>query len=249
MSQDHAVLFHSKLSAYLNLGLLDPLDLARRAEQAYLDEKVEINNTEGFIRQVVGWREYMVWQYQRLMPGLAEGNAFDAQRKLPEFFWTGETTMNCLKNVLTRVLKDGYAHHIERLMLLANFCTLAGIRPQVVLDWFTSAFIDAYDWVMVPNVIGMGLYADGGRIGTKPYVASANYVNKMSDYCGGCHYGKNQRTGEGACPFNFLYWGFLLQHEEKLRENPRMARMLYNLKYLDEEERKKVSEAVGRFLA
>lgn len=248
MSKEYALLYHSGLSPYINLGLLDPLDLARRAEHAYLEGRVAINNAEGFIRQVIGWREYMVWQYKRLMPELAEGNTFDAQRALPEFFWTGETDMNCLRHVLARCLKEGYAHHIERLMLLSNFCTLAGLRPKAVLGWFQSAFIDAYDWVMVPNVIGMGLYADGGRIGTKPYIASANYINKMGDFCKDCQYKHTQRTGEEACPFNFLYWGFLLQHENYLRENPRMARMLYNLKYLDEEERKRVREAVERFL-
>lgn len=248
MSRDYAVLYHSKLSPYLNLGLLNPLDLAQRAEEAYLEGRVEINNAEGFIRQVVGWREYMYWQYKRLMPELAEGNIFDADRPLPEFFWTGETDLNCLKHVLARAIKDGYAHHIERLMLLSNFCTLAGIAPKEVLDWFQSAFIDAYDWVMVPNVIGMGLYADDGKIGTKPYIASANYINKMGDYCKSCRYKHTQRTGEDACPFNFLYWGFLLQHEKQLRENSRMARMLYNLKYLDEEERKAVREEVENFL-
>ena len=157
--------------------------------------------------------------------------------------------MNCLQHVLARVRQEGYAHHIERLMLLSNFCTLAGIQPQAVLDWFQAVFIDAYDWVMVPNVIGMGLYADGGRIGTKPYIASANYINKMGDYCKACRYHHTQRTGENACPFNFLYWGFLIQHEARLRKNPRMARMLYNLKYLDEAERKSVQWEVERFLS
>lgn len=248
MSQDHTVLYHSKLSLCINIGLLDPLDLAQRAEVAYREDRVTINNAEGFIRQVVGWREYMFWQYRRLMPDLAAGNTFEAQGPLPDFFWTGETEMNCLKHVLARVLNDGYAHHIERLMILSNFCLLSGIEPQAVLDWFQTVFIDAYDWVMVPNVIGMGLYADGGQIGTKPYIASANYINKMSDYCQTCRYDHNQRTGDDACPFNYLYWGCLLQHENQLRENPRMARMLYNLKYLDETEREKVRDAVEGFL-
>jgi deoxyribodipyrimidine photolyase-related protein len=248
MSKKHTLLYHSKLSPYLNLGLLDPLDLARRAEEAYREGRVTINNAEGFIRQVIGWREYMVWQYQRLMPKLAEANMFNAQHPLPEFFWSCETDMNCLRHVLIRVRKDGYAHHIERLMLLSNFCTLAGIAPKAVLDWFQSAFIDAYDWVMVTNVIGMGLHADGGRIGTKPYIASANYINKMGDYCKDCRYKHTKRTGGDACPFNFLYWRFLLQHEDSLRENPHMARMLHNLKYLGEEERERVRRAGKVFL-
>jgi deoxyribodipyrimidine photolyase-related protein len=237
MTQRNNLLFHSMLSPYLNLGLLDPLDLAKRAEEQYHTGEIEINNVEGFIRQVVGWREYMHWQYQRLMPELAEGNYFHSRRPLPEFFWSGETDMNCLKHVIRRALKDGYVHHIERLMLLSNYCLLAGIKPFEVLAWFQSVFIDAYDWVMIPNVMGMGLYADGGTVGTKPYISSANYINRMGDYCKNCVYDHSQRTGEMACPFNFLYWNFLLEHEDLLRENNRMARMLYNLKHLDEEER------------
>lgn len=246
MSRDHAVLYHSKLSPYLNLGLLDPLELAERAEQAYYEGRIAINNAEGFIRQVIGWREYIFWQYKRLMPDLAAANFFNAQRPIPKYFWNAETEMNCLRVILGRVLRGGYVHHIERLMVISNFCLLAGIHPQAVLDWFQSTFIDAYDWVMVPNVIGMGLYADGGQIGTKPYIASANYINKMGDYCGDCRYSHKQRTGEGACPFNFLYWGFLLEHEARLRGNQRMARMLYNLKYLDEDERSAVRLSVEK---
>jgi deoxyribodipyrimidine photolyase-related protein len=248
MTQADDVLFHSMLSPYLNLGLLDPLALAQRAQAMNRDGAVSLNNAEGFIRQVIGWREYMHWQYWRLMPELADANYFDAHRPLPEFFWTGETEMNCLNRALRRSLEDGYLHHIERLMLISNFCLLAGVAPQAVLDWFQSLFIDAYDWVMLPNVLGMSMFADGGMIGSKPYIASANYINKMSDYCQDCRYDHKARTGEDACPFNFLYWNFLLQHEELLRENPRMARMLYNLKYLDEEERDVVKESAKRFL-
>ncbi|HEY9121661.1 MAG TPA: cryptochrome/photolyase family protein [Brevefilum sp.] len=248
MTQADDVLFHSMLSPYLNLGLLDPLALAQRAQAMYQDGSVSLNNAEGFIRQVIGWREYMHWQYWRLMPDLADVNYFDVHQVLPEFFWTGETEMNCLKHALGRSLEDGYLHHIERLMLISNYCLLAGVAPQAVLKWFQSLFIDAYDWVMLPNVLGMSMYADGGMIGTKPYVASANYINKMSDYCQGCPYDHKLRTGEDACPFNFLYWNFLLQHEELLRENPRMARMLYNLEYLDGEERDAVKESTKIFL-
>jgi len=240
MTRRGDVLYHSMLSPYLNLGLLDPLELAKKAKALYCMGEVAINNVEGFIRQVVGWREYMHWKYQRLMPELAEVNYFGAHTPLPEFFWTGETGMNCLKHVIQRVLKDGYAHHIERLMLVSNYCLLAGVEPVEVLNWFQSLFIDAYDWVMLPNVMGMGLYADGGSVGTKPYISSANYIHKMGDYCQNCTFDHKKRTGEKACPFNFLYWNFLLEHEQKLRENHRMARMLYNLKYLDEEERSTV---------
>ena len=246
MTQRGEVLFHSMLSPYLNLGLLDPLVLAKRAEEQYQKGEIEINNVEGFIRQVVGWREYMHWQYRRLMPELAEGNYFNAHNPLPEFFWTGETEMNCLKQAIQRTLKNGYVHHIERLMLFSNYCLLAGIEPKEILNWFQSLFIDAYDWVMVPNVMGMGLFADGGRVGTKPYISSANYINKMGDYCQDCIYDHNKRTGKKACPFNFLYWNFLLEHEDKLRKNYRMARMLYNLKYLDDDERCAVRKKAER---
>ena len=237
MRQSETVIFHSKLSPYINIGLIEPLALAEAAERCYFEGSAQINNVEGFIRQVIGWREYMFWQYQRLMPNLAEQNYWRADRQLPAFFWQGDTKMNCLAQVIKRVLETGYAHHIERLMVLANFCLLCGVHPEAVHHWFMCAFIDAYEWVMTPNVYGMGLYADGGQIGSKPYVASANYINKMSDYCLGCHFDKNKRTGELACPFNFLYWNFLLRHQAKLQHNYRMARMLHNLKFLDGDEK------------
>jgi deoxyribodipyrimidine photolyase-related protein len=250
MRQTESVLFHSKLAAYLNVGLLDPLDLVKAAEQCYYDGTAAINNVEGFIRQVIGWREYMYWQYHRLMPALAQGNYWDATHPLPGFFWKrGGTKLNCLGTVIDRVLESGYAHHIERLMVLSNFCLLAGIDPQAVYKWFSCAFIDAYEWVMVPNVFGMGLFADGGKVATKPYVASANYINRMSDYCNDCTYDKKPRTGAQACPYNFLYWHFLLTHQEKLAQNPRMARMLYNLRHLDEAERDAVRDQANGFLA
>lgn len=247
MTQKDDVLFHSKLAPYLNLGLLNPMALAKKAQAAFQVNEVALNNAEGFIRQVIGWREFIFWQYWRLMPELAHVNYFNAHQSLPEFFWTGEVEMNCLRHAVRRARDDGYLHHIERLMLISNYCLLMQIDPRAVLDWFQTLFIDAYDWVMLPNVLGMGLYADGGKIGTKPYIASANYINKMSDYCHNCHYDHKKRTGEGACPFNFLYWNFLLQHEKKLAENHRMARMLYNLKYLDDEERQAVKKSAIRY--
>jgi len=248
MRQPEGVLFHSKLSPYINLGLLEPLKLAQMAEQAYFEGKAELNNVEGFVRQVIGWREYMAFQYDRLGPGILETNFWGFDRELPAFFWSGETCMNCLRHVIGRVLQDGFTHHIERLMVLSNFCLLAEIDPKLVFKWFSSLFIDAYDWVMVPNVYGMGLYADGGHVGTKPYIASANYINKMSDFCKDCEFNHRKRVGAGACPFNFLYWHFLLKYEKELKNNYRMARMLYNLKYLDEEERQAVVDQAERFL-
>jgi deoxyribodipyrimidine photolyase-related protein len=248
MRQRDAVIFHSKLAAYLNIGLLEPLALVKAAERSYLDGTVAINNVEGFIRQVIGWREYMYWQYHRLMPGLAKDNYWGYNSPLPGFFWHGDTELNCLSQVVKRVLTQGYAHHIERLMILSNFCLLAEVNPYAVYAWFSSAFIDAYEWVMVPNVFGMGLFADGGKIGTKPYIASANYINKMSDYCLACQFDKNKRTGEKACPFNFLYWNFLLNHQVKMQKNYRMARMLHNLKFLDDDEKTAVQVQAQRFV-
>jgi deoxyribodipyrimidine photolyase-related protein len=249
MTSRSNILFHSMLSPYLNLGLLEPLELVQAAEQAYRIGRAPINSVEGFIRQVLGWREYIYWQYWRQMPTLAGVNFWKAHRPLPQFFWSGETQMNCLAHVLGRTHRQGYAHHIERLMLLTNFCLLAGVTPQEVNRWFLSSFIDAYEWVMLPNVLGMGLYADGGLTATKPYLASANYIHKMGDYCQSCQFEPKQRTGENACPFNFLYWNFLLQHESLLRANPRMGKSVLSLRHLDDTERSKVQRQAAEFLA
>ena len=237
MCAEASVLFHAKLSPFLNIGLLDPLDLVKAVEKRYLKGEIEINNAEGFIRQVIGWREYMYWQYQRISAEVNEMNYWGFTRSLPAFFWDGKTDLHCLQTIIKRVLKEGYTHHIERLMVLSNFCLLMEIRPTDVFDWFSTLFIDAYAWVMVPNVYGMGLFADGGQVGSKPYLASANYINKMSDYCRACPYDHQQKMSEDACPFNFLYWSFLIKHEQKLKQNYRMTRTLYHLKNLDAEER------------
>ncbi|MFQ3566603.1 MAG: cryptochrome/photolyase family protein [Aggregatilineales bacterium] len=248
MTAHDRVLFHSVLSPYLNLGLLEPLATARAAETAYREGRAPLNSVEGFIRQIIGWREFIAWQYWRAMPALAEQNAWSAARSLPGFFWHGQTDMHCLRCAIGGALSTGYAHHIERLMLISNFCLLAGVEPQAVVDWFSAVFIDAYDWVMQPNVIGMGLNADGGRIATKPYIASANYINKMSDYCASCRYDPKARTGERACPFNFLYWNFLIDHEAKLRRNPRLGQNVLGLRHLDDDQRKAVQTQAASFL-
>jgi deoxyribodipyrimidine photolyase-related protein len=241
-------LYHSLLSPYLNLGLLEPMELIRAAEQAYRDGRAPLNSVEGFTRQILGWREFIYWQYWRQMPGMTAQNSWQAERPLPQFFWTGETEMACLRHALQRALATGYNHHIERLMLLANFLMLSGVDPAEANGWFLSLYIDAYDWVMAPNVIGMGLNADGGLTATKPYIAAANYINKMSDHCAGCRYNPRQRHGEDACPFNFLYWHFLLVHEARLRANPRLGRNVLGLRYLDEAERAAVRRQAETFL-
>jgi deoxyribodipyrimidine photolyase-related protein len=236
------------LSPYLNIGLLEPLELIRAAERAYDQGETPVNSVEGFVRQILGWREYMYWQYWRLMPDLLEQNAWDAHRPLPQFFWDGQTEMRCLRQAISRAIETGYNHHIERLMLLSNFCLLAAIEPATVNDWFLSCYVDAYEWVMAPNVIGMGLNADGGLVATKPYLASANYIQRMSDFCPNCRYDHKQRSSADACPFNFLYWNFLLEHETTLRANPRLGRNVLGLRYLDEDERQAVRRRAGIFL-
>jgi deoxyribodipyrimidine photolyase-related protein len=242
-------IYHSLLSPYLNLGLLDPLEVIQAAEKAYHQGSAPLNSVEGFIRQILGWREYMYWQYWRLFPDLSHSNHLKSNRDLPEFFWSGITELNCLSVVLQGALDTGYNHHIERLMVLSNFCTLTGIQPVQVLDWFMAIFVDAYPWVMAPNVIGMGLYADGGRIGTKPYISSANYINKMSDYCQDCRYNHQRRTGDQACPYNYLYWNFLLEHESELRSNPRMNLPLANLTRLDSREQQQIQKQAKSFMS
>lgn len=237
MATRSALLYHSGLSPYLNLGLLTPLQVVRAAEAAYHAGQAPLNSVEGFIRQVLGWREYMYWQYWCQPPSVWLLNSWGASRPLPDWFWSGTTDMRCLAQVITAALGTGYTHHIERLMLLCNFCLLAGIEPQAVNRWFLAAYVDAYAWVMLPNVIGMGLNADGGRIATKPYIASASYINRMSDYCAGCAYDPKRRTGPGACPFNLLYWNFLLEHQAALRANPRLGPAVLGLSRLEPDER------------
>jgi deoxyribodipyrimidine photolyase-related protein len=248
MTGKHRTLFHSVLSPYVNIGLLEPLEMVNAAVTAYHEGLAPLNSVEGFVRQLIGWREYIAWQYWAQMPQLADMNSWDHYRPLPEFFWTGETDLNCLKQVFNGVIKTGYSHHIERLMLISNFCMLAGIQPQAVVQWFSAMYIDAYDWVMQPNVIGMGLNADGGRTATKPYIASANYIHKMSDYCAGCKFNHKQRVGEAACPFNMLYWNFLIEHEQTLRQNPRFGQAVLGLRHLDETERAEITAQVGTYL-
>lgn len=222
-------MWHALLSPYLNLGLLQPLEVIQAAETAYHQRGLPLNSVEGFIRQVLGWREYMHGIYHFVDQEYTEKNWFNHTQTLPDFFWHGQTKMNCLKQIFTQIQNTGYAHHIQRLMVLSNFALIAGISPQEVENWFHAAFIDAYDWVMQTNVIGMGLFADGGILASKPYAASANYINKMSDYCKSCAYNHKEKIGDNACPFNFFYWHFLDQHREKLQKQGRMSFILKNL--------------------
>lgn len=237
-------MWHSMISPYINLSLLHPLEVVQAAEQAYLENQNDwdLSSVEGFIRQVMGWREYMHGVYHLTDEDYSQRNWFDHTHPLPEFFWTGETDMNCLHQTLNQVKQTGYAHHIQRLMVLSNFALIAGLSPQAVESWFHAAFIDAYDWVMQTNVIGMGLFADGGVLASKPYAASANYINRMSDYCRQCRYSARDRTGDSACPFNFFYWDFLDRHRDQLNSQGRMSFILKNLDKMSPEERQAIRQ-------
>ncbi|MBF2077677.1 MAG: cryptochrome/photolyase family protein [Synechococcales cyanobacterium T60_A2020_003] len=236
-------MWHALVSPYLNLGLLHPMEVLDAVEQAFHDQDFPLNSVEGFIRQVLGWREYMHGLYHYTDADYPQRNWFEHQHPLPEFFWdASQTDMNCLHQTLAQVERTGYAHHIQRLMVLANFALIAGLKPQEVESWFHAAFIDAHDWVMQPNVIGMGLFADGGMLASKPYAASANYINKMSDYCKGCAYDKGDRAGEHACPFNTFYWDFLDRHRGRLQSQGRMSFILKNLDKMPDSERNAIRQ-------
>lgn len=226
MARDEPFLYHALIGLYLNAGLLDPLDLCRRAEKAYRDGAAPLNAAEGFIRQILGWREYVRGIYWLKMPDYAETNHLNAQRDLPSFYWTGETEMNCLRHAIGQTLDEAYAHHIQRLMVTGNFALIAGIAPKQVCEWYLAVYADAYEWVELPNTHGMALFADGGVLGSKPYAASGKYIDRMSDYCADCVYSPKQPTGPKACPFNYLYWDFIARNADTLDGNPRMG-MIY----------------------
>ncbi len=244
MLQNEDFLSHSILSFYINAGLLDPLEVCRAVEAAWKDGRAPINAAEGFIRQIIGWREYMRGIYFLEGPGYTARNDLGHNRDLPAMFWGGRTGMNCISCAVGQTQREAYAHHIQRLMVTGNFALLAGIDPHQVHEWYLAVYADAYEWVEAPNVIGMSQFADGGIVGSKPYISSGNYIAKMSDYCKGCDYDVKQKTGEGACPFNLLYWHFLDRHRDRFAKNPRMAQMYRVWDRMDEGKRETVlSEA------
>jgi deoxyribodipyrimidine photolyase-related protein len=216
-------LYHSLLSPALNLGLLTPREVCARAEDAYTAGQAPINAVEGFIRQILGWREYVRGLYWALMPDYRTRNALDAQRPLPAFYWSGDTDMQCLARAIDDTRRHAYSHHIQRLMVTGNFALLAGLDPLEVQDWYLAVYADAFEWVELPNTLGMALYGDGGVMASKPYAASGAYINRMSDFCGSCRYSVRKKTGPDACPFNHLYWSFLIRNENILSDNPRLA--------------------------
>jgi len=248
MKQGEKTLYHAVIGLYLNAGLLDPLEVCRRVETAYREGHAPLNAAEGFIRQIIGWREYIRGIYWLKMPDYAETNFFAASRPLPHFYWTGETGMNCLRQCVTQTREEAYAHHIQRLMVTGNFALLAGIGPKAVCEWYLLVYADAYEWVELPNTHGMALFADGGVLGSKPYASSGKYIDRMSDYCRHCRYDVRQATGPDACPFNFLYWNFLAENADKLSGNPRMAMMYRTLGRMDDERVAAMRKQASEFL-
>ncbi len=242
------ILYHALLSLYLNVGLLDPLDLCRRAEAAYRDGNAPLNSAEGFIRQILGWREYVRGLYWLKMPDYAQSNFLSAERPLPTMFWDGETDLACLRAALGQTLRTAYAHHIQRLMVIGNFALLCGFDPRQVCEWYLSIYVDAFEWVELPNTHGMALFADGGVLGSKPYAASGKYIDRMSDYCGSCRYNPKKTVEDDACPYNALYWNFLMQHSDILSGNPRMALIYKGLSKLDDKKRAAIREKAHAFL-
>ena len=226
-------LFHSFLSFALNVKMLNPREVVDRVEAAYRAGAVPLPAAEGFIRQILGWREYVRGIYWSTMPEYGEKNFFGHTRELPDWFWTGKTKMNCLSHAIGQSLEQAHAHHIQRLMVIGNFALLAGLHPTAVHRWYLGVYIDAFEWVELPNTVGMSQFADGGLLATKPYVSSAAYIDRMSDYCKGCHYDKKTRVGETACPFNALYWDFFDRNKNTLKKNPRIGMTYRQLDKMD----------------
>ena len=249
MVGDEPALFHSLLTPMLNLGLLRPLECARAAEDAWKAGKVPLASAEGFVRQVVGWREFVNGVYWLKGEEYGRSDALGAGRALPGWFWTGQTEMKCLATCLGEALKTGYNHHIQRLMVLGNFLLLSGVRPGEALGWFNAMYVDAHDWVMAANVVGMALHADGGFMATKPYAAGGAYISRMSNYCDGCRFSPKEKTGPDACPFNLLYWRFIAVHADRFRSNPRMATMVRSWEKRPEPDRRRVLEEAESVLA
>lgn len=247
MVQGEPWMFHSHIALYLNIGLLDPLECVRAAERAYHDGAAPLNAVEGFIRQILGWREYVRGIYWLLMPEYKTRNALGAQRDLPAFYWDGQTQMNCLRQCVLETRQNAYAHHIQRLMVLGNFALLAGVEPDQVNEWYLLVYADAYEWVELPNVHGMVLFADGGVLGSKPYAASGAYINRMSDYCAGCSYKVGTKNGPKACPFNYLYWDFMDRNAGRLRGNPRLGFVYRTLDRMSPDKRAANQADAARF--
>ena len=232
--------WHSLISAALNLKLISPQELVDKVVAVGLLQKIDLSTIEGYVRQVIGWREFIRGMYFLDMPHMAQANYFKNTRALPKWYWTGQTKMACMQDTVGQTLRYGYAHHIQRLMVLGNFALLAEVMPQAVADWFLAIYVDAVEWVELPNVAGMALFANGGRFTSKPYIASGAYIKRMSNYCGACRYKSEQRYGDNACPFTNLYWHFLIKNQQDFNKNPRMKLMMANLNKISEDEQKEI---------
>jgi deoxyribodipyrimidine photolyase-related protein len=248
MKTEAPFLFHSLLSPAINIGLLSPREVCAAAESAGRKKQAPLNAVEGFIRQVLGWREYVRGVYWMLMPDYAELNALAAERPLPAFYWTGETGMRCMSEAIGGTIRHAYSHHIQRLMVTGNFALLAGVNPREIERWYLAVYADAFEWVEMPNTLGMAIFADGGRMASKPYAASGAYINRMSDFCKSCAYDVKAKAGEGACPFNRLYWPFLIRNEKTLAGNPRLAMPYKNLARWSKAEREAALADAENFL-
>jgi deoxyribodipyrimidine photolyase-related protein len=249
MRQGDDWLFHSALSQYLNCGLLLPREVCDAALRAYREGRAPLNSVEGFVRQILGWREYVRGLYWLHMPAYAALNGLGATRHLPAFYWTGETDMNCLRQVIGQTRREACSHHIQRLMVTGNFALLAGILPAEACAWYLAVYADAFEWVELPNTLGVALHADGGLAGSKPYVASGAYIDRMSDFCRTCRYDVRKRNGPKACPLNYLYWNFLIEHRGRLGRNPRLAQAYRTLDRLPRVRVEAIRGDSARFLA
>lgn len=241
MWQDEPYLYHAMLSSALNLKLLNPREVVDAAVDAYEQGHAPLASVEGFVRQVLGWREYVRGIYYHTMPGYLDNNSLDANQPLPAFYWSGQTDMNCLKSCIEQTLQTGYAHHIQRLMVTGLFAMLLGVKPREVHEWYLAIYVDAVEWVESPNTLGMSQHADGGLLGSKPYAASGRYIQRMSNYCDGCKFSPDQSTGDNACPFTTLYWDFLIRHRARFSEHPRAAMQWRMLNRLSSDQREAVS--------
>ncbi len=240
--------WHALLSSSLNLKLIGPREVIAAAEQAYRERRLPLAAVEGFIRQILGWREFIRGVYWHFMPQLAQDNHFAHQRDLPRWYWSGRTRMNCMRETIGQTLDYGYAHHIQRLMVTGQFGLLAEVEPQQICDWYLAVYVDAVEWVELPNTAGMALYADGGRFTSKPYIASGAYIKRQSNYCAGCAYRPQERSGARACPVTTLFWHFLDKHERRLAANPRTMLMAKNVGRLAQAERAAIRARAAQML-
>ena len=241
-------LYHSILSGYINIGLLDPMEVCKAVAQAYADGGVPLNCAEGFIRQIIGWREYVRGIYWLKMPGYVQENYFEASRELPAFYWSGETKMRCMREAIGQTRETAYAHHIQRLMVTGNFALLTGIEPRQIHEWYLAVYFDAFEWVELPNTLGMSQFADGGLLGSKPYAASGAYIDRMSDYCSGCAYDVKKKSGKDSCPFNALYWDFLIRNRNRLKGNNRLARAYATWDRMDDGKQRAYRDTAAYYL-